>query len=189
MNSCDVHGAPRHSEEPLALRKGQRHFPQPVLPSRLLVRRASAIHHCPFVQDHLKTDVCPFQLLFLEAQCLEGISIYRLFILLSASGMLIKSVDLNNCFPSANSQKVSWCILCPEGKWKLCVMCGNYFLCCYSIPGIWMCQAGDCLSTRGGRGRVGAAGEGGEKFLVLFFHRANSFQADTPISYEVKLSA
>lgn len=115
-NSCDVHGAPRHSEEPLALRKGQRHFPQPVLPSRLLVRRASAIHHCPFVQDHLKTDVCPLQLLFLEAQCLEGISIYRLFILLSASGMLIKSVDLNNCFPSANSQKVSWCILCPEGK-------------------------------------------------------------------------
>ena len=35
------------------------------------------------------TDVCAFQLSFLEARCLEVMSIHGLFILLSAPGMLI----------------------------------------------------------------------------------------------------
>lgn len=61
--------------------------------------------------------------------------IYPLLILHSASGMLIKSVVLNNCFPSANSQKAPCCIWYPEGIWKICVLCGNYFLCsCSCFP-------------------------------------------------------
>lgn len=61
--------------------------------------------------------------------------IYPLFILHSASGMLIKSVVLNNCFLSTNSQKAPCCIWYPEGIWKMCVLCGNYFLChCSCFP-------------------------------------------------------
>lgn len=123
-----------------------------MLLSQLLVRMASYIHIClPAAQAnpglHSRYIFVLFSFYFLEAHCLEAISISLLFTLFSVSGMLIKNVDLNNSFPSANSQKVSWCILCPEGKWKLCVMCGNYFLCCCSFFSIWMYHDGDCLSS------------------------------------------
>lgn len=150
------HAVCRYSEEPLAFRMLQQHFS-----SFSLLPGSSWEWPTPFtsayplsrkIQDQPRDRCLSFQLLFLEAHCLGVTSIYWLFILLSASGMLIKSVDLNNCFPSAISQKVSWCILYPEGKWKLCVLLGNCFLCWCSFFSMWMCGEGDCLLSRGSGG-------------------------------------
>ena len=188
------HTAPSHSDEPLALRKLQWHFPA-AYASFLAPGKNGQVH--PHVSTHrtdkssttFKTDVCPLQILFLEAHCAEVMSIDWLFILLSASGMLIKSEDLNHCFPSANSQKVSWCILCPEGKWKLCVVCSNYFLCCCSLSRHIDVSRGWLFINWQGEGRVWGQMQKEAGNSQFFSSTSNSFQTDTLILYEVKLSA
>jgi hypothetical protein len=92
--------------------------------------------------------------------------------------MLIKSVNLNNCFPSANSQKVSCCILYPEGKWKLCAVCGNYFLLCCSflisecVKRVTVCYHEVVVRTDMGAGMEG----GGISQALLFYRHSNFFQ-------------
>lgn len=74
------HAAPRHSDEPLALRKLQWHFPA-AYASFLAPGKNGQVH--PHLSTHrpdnsstkFKTDVCPLQLLFLEARCAEVMSI------------------------------------------------------------------------------------------------------------------
>ena len=76
-------------------------------------------------QGHIQ-DKCLSFLAFTFRGRLSGSDIYCwLFILLSDSGMLIKKVDLNHWFLSADSQKLSWRLSHPEGKWKLCVVVGG----------------------------------------------------------------
>lgn len=102
-------------------------------PSFLTVCKSSQLHwhlssHCP--EKNLNQTQSNLSFAFIFRGTLSKVtSIYPLFISNSASGMLIKSVVLNNCFPSANIQKAPCCILYPEGSREICVLCGNYFLC------------------------------------------------------------
>lgn len=127
-------------KEPLAFRKMRLYFPMKLF--FFSVCRVANYHDITLAivhrgvekQNQTQDRYLSFALIFKDTSS-KVTFIYPLFILHSASGMLIKSVVLNNCFPSTNSQKAPCCIWYPEGIWKICVLCGNYLLCyCSCFP-------------------------------------------------------